>query len=220
MLLYFLTMSLASVDWIMSLDPEWYSTIFGLVICTAQSLSALSFVLLVLMLLADRPPFSALLRPSHLNDLGNLLLTIVILWAYLAFAQFLVYWLGNTHDDIPWYIQRLSNGWRVIALLILLFHFFLPFFVLLSQDLKRSPGAMLVLCAIVLCMRLMDVYWLIAPSGEEIRPLLHTTLTWLDLIMPFALAGPWIAAFLIALSNKPLIPPSETAALEGIPHAA
>jgi hypothetical protein len=220
LLAYFLAMSLASVDWIMSRDAHWYSTIFGMVVCAGQALSAMCMLILVLMFLARTEPFASRMRADHFNDLGNLLLTIVILWAYLAFAQLLVIWLGNKQEEIPWYIQRLSHGWWPLAGLILLFHFLVPFLVLLSREFKRHATTMAVLCIVLLVMRLIELYWVIAPTGagDDAEPLLRHTLSWLDMAAPIGIGGVWVALFLRNLAGRPLIPLSETVTLEAAPH--
>src|SRR5512145_2860711 len=135
-----LTITFASVDWIMSLDPHWYSTIFGLLTVAGQGLSALAFTIAVLSLLASVPPLARYLTPRHFHDLGKLLLAFVMLWAYLAFSQFLIIWSGNLPEEIPWYLERMRGGWGILALLLIVGHFALPFALLLSRDLKRHGG--------------------------------------------------------------------------------
>ncbi len=133
-----LTVTFASVDWIMSLDPHWYSTIFGLLTVVGQGLSALAFTIAVLALhRAARARSAACCAPGHFHDLGKLLLAFVMLWAYLSFSQFLIIWSGNLPEEIPWYIARIRGGWGVVALLLVVGHFVLPFALLLSRDLKR-----------------------------------------------------------------------------------
>ena len=127
MLVYFITMSFAGVDWIMSREPHWYSTVYGFMIICGQGLSGLAVLIAVLALLSKRSPFRELSTPERLNDLGNLLLTLVILWTYMAFVQLLVTWMGNKQEDIPWYTQRLSNGFWWIGVGLVLLHFFVPF---------------------------------------------------------------------------------------------
>ena len=138
----------------MSRDPHWFSTIFGLMVIQGQSISGVCFLIIILVLLEGVLPNSV--YPDYLNDLGNLLLTCVILWAYLSFAQFLVIWMGNKQDEIPWYVQRLSNGWQWVGILLLVLHFFVPFIVLLMREAKRRTQGMLLLCTVLFVLRYVD----------------------------------------------------------------
>jgi hypothetical protein len=202
LVLYGLTVTFASVDWVMSLEPEWFSTIFGVLFMGGQGVSAMAFVIAVIVLLATRKPLSDILAPRHLHDLGKLLLAFIMLWAYFSFSQFLIIWSGNLPEEIPYYVKRLQGPWRYIGLVILLFHFALPFVMLLSRDLKRN-GRMLAMVAIgVIVMRFVDLYWLIAPGFHEGRFHIH----WLDIVLPVGLGGIWIWFFTRQLKNRPLIP--------------
>jgi hypothetical protein len=205
MLILFLTMSIAALDWIMSRDSHWVSTVFGLVIVCGQSITGLCFMIVVLGLMVKREPFRSIVRPDQFNDLGNVLLTLVILWTYMAFAQLLVIWMGNKQDEITWYIARLSNGWWWIGLCLLFFHFFVPFIVLLMRDAKRAPRIMMRFCAGLLVLRLLDVFWTVAPSGTEARPLLHHVLSWMDFVFPIGMGALWLACFLWLMEGHPLI---------------
>jgi len=205
MLAYFITMSLASVDWIMSLEPEWFSTIFGFIIIMGQVLSGLAVLIVLFSLMRNSPPFRDIVRPNLFNDLGNLLLTFVILWTYMAFAQLLVTWMANKQDEIPWYVQRLSNGWGGIALLLVILHFLVPFIMLLMRELKRKAPAMLALCAGLLIMRSIDLFWNVAPSGEDPMPLLSHLLTWMDFVFPIGMGALWLALFCWLADGHPLI---------------
>ena len=137
--LYALTITFASIDWVMSLEPHWFSTIFGILFMGGQALSALSFAIAAAVLLALRPPFSDVLSRAHLHDLGKLLMAFVMLWAYFNFSQFLIIWSANLAEEAPWYVHRLGHGWQAIGLLLVVFHFALPFALLLSRGLKRNP---------------------------------------------------------------------------------
>ena len=154
----------------------------------------------------DDPPFRNVVRPELFNDLGTLLLTVVILWSYMAFVQLLVIWMANKQDEIPWYIQRLNNGWWWIGWCLILFHFFVPFIVLLMRDAKRKVPIMLALCALLLLMRALDNFWLVAPSGEELMPTLWRRLSWMDMVLPVGMGGVWLTAFLWLQVGHPLIP--------------
>lgn len=205
MVVLFVTMSLASLDWIMSRDSHWVSTVFGLVIVCGQAITGLCFMIVMLGLMRRREPFKDVIRPDQFNDLGNVLLTLVILWTYMAFVQLLVIWMGNKQDEITWYVARLSNGWWWLGLSLLFFHFFVPFCVLLMRDAKRAPRLMMRFCAGLLFLRVLDIFWTVAPSGGEVRPLLHHVLSWMDFAFPIGMGALWLACFLWLMDGHPLM---------------
>src|SRR5216683_8443500 len=164
LVLYGLTVTFASVDWVMSLEPRWYSTIYGLLFMVGQALAALAFSIAVLIWLSGREPLSEVVRPSYFQDLGSFLLAFVMLWAYLEFSQFLIIWGGNLSEEIPWYIRRMQGTWGTVGLLLVLLNFALPFFLLLFRNVKRRTGSLLLVAGLVLLMRLVDMYWMVLPA--------------------------------------------------------
>ena len=172
LVLYGLTVSFASVDWVMSLEPRWYSTIYGLLFMVGQALAAMAFAITVLILLAEREPLAEVVRVSHFQDLGSFLLTFVMLWAYMEFSQFLIIWGGNLSEEIPWYIRRMQGTWGLIGLLLVGLNFALPFFLLLFRKIKRRTGSLAIVAALVLLMRLVDMYWMVLPAfgGGNVHP--------------------------------------------------
>lgn len=202
LLLYGLTTTFASIDWVMSLEPEWFSTIFGMLFMGGQAISAMSFVIAVVVLLANTKPMSDILAPRHLHDLGKLLLAFIMLWAYFSFSQFLIIYAGNLPEEITWYVHRLRGPWRYIGLGIVIFHFALPFLLLLSRDLKRSGRWLATLAVAVLVMRLVDLYWLMAPDFHEGTFHIH----WMDVALPLGLGGVWLWFFASQLKSRPLLP--------------
>ncbi len=213
MAIYFLSMTLASVDWLMSREPHWVSTILGFVVIMGQAISGLCVLIVFLTLMVNTPPFREHLRKDYLNDLGNLLLTLVILWAYMSFAQLLVIWMGNKQDEIPWYVQRLSNGWWWIGLVLVVFHFFVPFIILLMRELKRRVVMMLGLCSFLLVLRVVDLFWQIGPSGFDPHPRLWHIWNWMDVVFPIGMGGLWVAFFLWLSLGHPLMPAGEVASI-------
>src|SRR5204862_4150227 len=139
LLAYGLTITFASFDWLMSLEPHWFSTMYGVLIIGGQGLSALAFLIAILVWLSRRPPLDRIVAPAHFHDLGNLMLAFVMLWAYFAFSQYLIIYSGNLPEEITWYTRRLFTGWRVIGIALVAFHFALPFLILLSRAVKRNP---------------------------------------------------------------------------------
>jgi hypothetical protein len=202
MVLLVFTVTFGSIDWFMSLDPEWYSTIYGLIFVASWALSALAFVIAVLGRLSKEEPVSNFVAQSHFHDLGKLLLALVMLWTYFSFSQFLIIWSGNLPEEIHWYIPRTHGGWGVIALLVVVLHFAFPFLFLLSRSFKRDAGKLVMIAILILVMRLFDLFWTIAPSftGE------HFHVSWMDIVAPIGIGGLWLAVFTWALSKRPLIP--------------
>lgn len=216
LILYAVTVTLASVDWVMSLEPDWASTIYPPLFAAGQVLTGLAFALEVLLLLAGRPPFSAIIRPNHLRDLGNLLLTFVMLWAYMSFSQFLLIWSENLPEEIPWYLRRTREGWQIIAVILVVFQFGLPFLLLLSRQVKQRQHALAGVAALVLVMRFFDLLWLIAPahSDQVIASFLMGTAAWI------ALGALFLWYFAWQLEKKPLLPLHDPYVLQCFPEAS
>jgi hypothetical protein len=206
LLLFFLTVTFASVDWAMSLDPKWFSTIYGLLFAIAWALSALAFVIAVMSFLANREPMSRIVRPNHFQDLGKLMLAFVMLWAYFAFSQFLIVWYGNLPEEIRWYLPRVGGGWGVIAVSVIFFHFAFPFLLLLSASLKRNARRLVMLAGLILVMRLIDFFWMIAPEFHKSGLHAGFHVSWMDVVAPVALGGLWFAMFAWQLGKRSLIP--------------
>jgi hypothetical protein len=200
--LFVLTTTFASIDWVMSLDPEWSSTMFGLLFVASWALSAMAFVIATMSLLANREPMVSVVRPSHFHDLGKLLLALVMLWAYFAFSQYLIIWSGNLPEETTWYLRRIRGGWGAIAIAVIVLHFALPFLLLLSRDLKRNAHKLAMLAAFLLVMRLVDLFWLIEP---EFNPA-HFHLSWMDVVAPLGIGGIWLGVFSWQLQKRPLMP--------------
>lgn len=198
-----LTVTLAAIDWILSRDAHFFSTIIGLLLVVGQAASGMAFLVLMLMRVAGRDPILPVLERKHMVDLGNLLLTVVILWAYLSFAQFLIIWMGNTKDDVSYFVERgmglITNGWRYLALGLIVFHFFVPFFILLSRHNKNNKRVLMTVAALLLVMRWLDIVWMIVPTGEH-------RFTGVELAATAALGGIWLFAFVRNLEGPPLLP--------------
>ena len=196
-----LTITFATTDWVMSLDPHWFSTIFGLMFTAGFGLSALALTTVVLSTVGATGALAGHLAPRHFHDFGKLLLAFTMLWAYLNFSQFLIIWSGNLPEEIPWYIERMHGAWGFVAVALIIGHFFLPFLLLLSRDLKKSKWLPRV-AIFILVMRLVDTIFLIAPSWEHHGFPLH----WLNLALPAGLAGVWLFLFARNLQSRALMP--------------
>jgi hypothetical protein len=200
--LYMLTMTFASIDWMMSLEPSWFSTIYGLLIMTGQVLGAFAFVIIVSAFLVKYEPYTELIIPLHFHDLGNFLLTFVIFWAYMAFSQFLIIWSGNLPDENSWYLHRLVGGWKGIGVALIILHFFVPFLLLLSRDLKRRSSWLSKVALMVFAMGLLDIFWIVAPGFG--RPAFRVY--WMDIMAPIGIGGVWIAMFIKQLKGQSTVP--------------
>jgi hypothetical protein len=195
------SITFAAIDWVMSLEPDWSSTIFGLIFVAAWSLSALAFTIAVMSWLSHRPPMDRVAQPRHFHDWGNLLLALVMLWTYFAFSQYLIIWSGNLPEETTWYVARNHGGWGVIALAIVILQFAFPFLALLSRASKRSGEKLAILAVLILVMRVIDVIWLIEPAFKGPRNGL-----WMDVIAPIGIGGLWLATFAWQLQKRALVP--------------
>jgi hypothetical protein len=200
-ILYVFIMTFAAIDWVMSLSPHWASTIYGFLFVIGQMISSMSLMIAVLVLLARTAPMEGVIQNRHLHDLGKLLLSFVMLWAYFGFSQLLIIWSGNLPEEISFYRTRLYGGWGVVAVLVLIFHFFVPFFALLSRDLKRSAKLLPQVAIWLIFMRLVDLFWLTRPefTSSAVPGLM-------DIAAILALAGIWFAVFARNLKTQPLLP--------------
>jgi hypothetical protein len=216
LVLYALTIFFMSVDWMMSVDPYWYSTIYGILFMGGQGLSAMAFTIAVVVLLARTAPMSKIIGPNHLHDMGKLLLAFVMLWAYFQFSQFLIIWSGNLPEEIPWYLIRMKGAWGWVSVLLIVGHFALPYLLLLNRDLKRTGGTVATIALLIIAMRFVDLFWLLGPEhGKELL-----SVHWLDFVAPVAVGGIWVALFLWQLGTRSLIPINEPTLQEAIEAGA
>ncbi|HOK45464.1 MAG TPA: hypothetical protein PLA43_02205 [Bryobacteraceae bacterium] len=205
---YSLAMSFAAVDWAMALEPEWYSSIYPSFYLVGQALAAFALVIVALRYLAEDPPLSDHVTSKHFHDLGNLLFTFVILWAYLQTAQLIIIWAANLPREIIWYLNRTVGGWAWLTAALAVFHFFVPFFILLSRKAKQNARKLAVIAAFVFLMRLVDHFWLIAPAFYHDYEQ-GMVVSWLDFAAPVGLGGIWVAYFLQQLKSARLAPGHE-----------
>jgi hypothetical protein len=216
LLMIVLTLTFASVDWVMSLEPKWYSSMFGISFTVGAGLSAFAFVTFFLTLLADNPAMEGVLKPSHFRDLGNLMLAFTMLWAYTNYSQFLLIWYGNIKEETPYYLKRMHGVWGWMAAALVLFHFFLPFFMLLMRAIKDRPKTIAIVTVILLVMRFVDIYWLVAPAhyGE------HFHFSWITIAAFLGIGGLWLWAFIQQLKGQTIVPIHESWVDEAIREGA
>lgn len=207
--IYFATITFFGMDFIMSRETHYYSSVYGFIIAVGQGAAGMSFLVLAVCYFANRTPIKQVLRPGHLNDLGNLLLTLVILWAYTSFAELLVIWTGNTKEDIGFFAHRgfgmAPNAWRWVALALVIGHFFAPFFLLLMKGLKRKVPTLASIAALLLAMRIVDNLWLTAPSGP-LQQRQMSGVYWTDIVAWLGMGGIWLFVYLWMLARVPLLP--------------
>jgi hypothetical protein len=210
-----LTLTFASIDWLMSLEPRWSSTMYGITFVVGCGLSAFAIVTFFLARLATTGAMQGILKPTHLRDLGNLMLAFVMFFAYTSFSEFLLIWYANLREEIPHYVVRMHGVWGAIAVTIIIFHFFLPFFLLLMRPIKDRAETIAVVTVIILVMRYVAIYWLIAPSWYDT---FHYSL-W-SLTSLIGIGGVWIWAFIEQLKGQTIIPIHETWVEEAIREGA
>lgn len=199
---YCLAVTFAAVDWLMSLQPEWYSTIYGVYLMGSQALAALAFLITFGLWLSRRKPFDRVLYPRHFHDYGKLFLAFVMLWAYFSFSQFLITWSGNLPEEIHFFLERFHRGWGAVALALVVLHFALPFVLLLSRDLKRHAGRLAAVAGLMLVMRWVDLLWQVEPAFQE----RNLAMYWMYLAAPIGIGGLWLFFFLRELRKRPLLP--------------
>ena len=204
LILWGIAVTYSAIDWIMSIEPLWFSTIFGFLFMIVEALVAMAFVIFVLRLLSDSEPIKNVVTPSQFNDLGNLMLAFVMLWAYLSFSQFLIIWAGNLKDEIPWYMARAFGGWGVLAIFLIVMHFAVPFLLLLQRGVKRRLHVLSIVSGMLVVLTLVDIYWLIVPGFQDERaaPRLHAS----DFLAVIGIGGIWIGTYIWQLKKMPLLP--------------
>jgi hypothetical protein len=202
LVLYGLTVTFSAIDWLMSLEPRWYSTIYGMIFMVSHGLVALAFVIGVAFFLSRREPLSEVMAPWVFQDLGNLLLAFVMLWAYTSFSQFLLIWVENLSHEIPWYLHRTMGGWGAIAVALLVLQFALPFLLLLSRAVKRKAATLCGVAVMIGLMHWVELFWFVAPTFHPQGLSIH----WTSVVAPIAIGGIWFSAFLWQLQGHSLLP--------------
>jgi hypothetical protein len=211
---YGITITFASVDWIMSLQPAFRSTIFGPLVATGQFLSGQAFAIIVLAWLIARTPVANLVSVEALNDLGNILFTFLIIWTYLGFFQYMLIWIANLQYDIIWYLPRSQGGWKWVGWALIIFHFAVPFFLLLLRDVKRDPLRLAMVAGLILFMQLVYNYFQVQPAVASRRIAQH----WMDFLTPIGLGGIWLAAFVRQIKQAPILPVHDVSGVSAVQY--
>jgi hypothetical protein len=211
LLLYVFTITFAAVDWVMSLSPGWSSTIYGLLYLAGQGLSAFAFVIILLWLTSKHEPYRSIVTRTQVHDIGKLMMAFTLLWAYFSYSQFLITWSANLPEEIGWYLHRIKGGWAPVAIFIVMFHFFVPFGIMLSQDLKRNLSKLAPLAMFMIFMRVVDLFWYIVPnfntpSMEQPAPFATLQVLIVVVASVLGIGGLWLAFFFFNLRKAPLTP--------------
>jgi len=203
---YAITISAAAIYWVMSLDPTWYSSVYGLLFLVGQEYSVLALAIIVVLSLAKAEPFKTILRQTEQHDLGKFTFAFVMLNIYLAFSQFLIIWSGNLPEEIPWYLDRVRGGWGVIITLDFVFYWLIPFTLLLSRDLKRNKKRLVRVCQWMVFAKAFDLFWLIEPNFKDAAQNLHFSWGIFEYAaVPAAMTAFWVAYFCMQLKTRPLV---------------
>lgn len=222
MVFFVLLVSFASIDWVMTLDPHFYSTIWGFLFAAGWGLASYAFTIAVLAWLSCREPMNQIVGRRHFHDLGKLLLAFVMVWAYFNFSQFLIIWSGNLPEETFWYLERMEGGWGIIGILLITLHFAFPFVVLLSRDVKRNAKWLAFIALFIILMRFVDLYYIIGPAprvslhGAKLS--LLESISWMDFVAPFAVGGLWLWYFFGELKKRPLVPINDPFLESAIEH--
>lgn len=220
MVFFVLVVTFASVDWVMSLDAHWFSTIWGLLYVVGWGLSAFCFVVVVLALIANEAPMNRILGKRHFHDIGKLMLALVMVWAYFNFSQYLIIYSGNLPEETAWYLTRYKGVWGWIAVILIFFHFAFPFLVLLNRDIKRNSKYLAMVAVFILVLRLIDYFFMIGPSpryyGKGAEWLYHVS--WMDFAAPIAVGGIWLWAFFGQIQKRPIVPFNDPFFKDAIEH--
>lgn len=214
LVVYALTTTFTSIDWVMSLEPHWYSTMYGVIFMVSQALGALALATFAVVRLARHKPVSEFLGGRHLHDLGKMMFAFTMIWAYVNFSQYLIVWSGNIPEEIVWYLARFRGGWGWVGLAVLLLHFVLPFLLLLSRRANRDPKTLLLAAGILIGMRFVDIAWLVLPAFSRGAFRIHPS----DLSVPIGLGGLWLGLYIRNLTTRPLVPVDDPGFEEALAH--
>jgi hypothetical protein len=214
LVLYVLVVTFMSVDWVMSLDPHWFSTIFGVLTLGGQGLATLAFTLVVLASLVRFRPMSGIVGTEQIHDLSKLMFAFVLLWAYFNVSQLIIIWSANLPEEIPFYLERLHGPWAPVSMLVVFGHFLLPYLLLLSRSLKQNLQRVKWVALGILVMRVVDIAWMIGPVFRHEG----SALSWVDFAVTAGIGGIWLAYFFTNLAGRALVPAKDPYFKEALAH--
>jgi hypothetical protein len=207
-MIYALTVTFAATDWVSSLNPYWFSSVWGMLFIVGQVLTTFAFTIWLLARFATIEPVSRVINPERLHDFGKLMFAFVVLWAYLSFSQWIIIWSGNLTEEIKWYLDRIHGRWQIVAVSLMLLHFAFPFFIMLSRNLKRNIGRLVWVALLILVMRYVDLFWLVQPkfhAAGEVEPLTNASIL-MTVTAAVAMGGLWLSLFFWNLGRRSLMP--------------
>jgi hypothetical protein len=214
LVIYSLTATFAAVDWTMSVNPHWFSTMWGPLYMVGQGLSAFSFAIVVLVFLTKSAPLNSIVTSHHFHDLGKFLFAFLMLWAYLTFSQYLIVWSANVAEEIPHYLVRWNGGFQYVSAFMMLGHFAVPYALLLSRDLKRNARRLRIIASWILAARVVDYYWHVAPEFHAE----HLTVGLADIGLPVAIGGIFLGFFAVYLRRESLLPVNDPGLPKALAH--
>ncbi|MFC2150602.1 hypothetical protein ACFLQV_03770 [Calditrichota bacterium] len=200
-ILFAFTITFAGFDWLMSLDPHWYSTIYGVGFFSGSVMATLASMILITTYLRYKGVLTEIITTEHFHDIGKLMFAFVILWAYMAFSQYFLIWYANIPEETIWYHHRWVGSWRVISWLIVIGHFGVPFFALITRPAKRNPYYLSVIALWLVFMHWVDLYWNIVPN-------LHHEgfhISWMDLSLTIGMGLIFCGMFWMKLAKHPIV---------------
>lgn len=198
-----LATTFAAFDWVMSVEPKWYSSIFGAMFMVGQGLATLClFSIMAYKLATADKRYGSIVTSQQYHDIGNLMFAFNILWTYMGIGQFIIIWSGNLPEEVEYYIARSHAPWVQLVLGLAVLHFAIPFLLLLFKSNKKQPQRLVKIASWLLLMRLADYFWLVMPALRHDHAYLH----WMDLVAPAGLLGLWLFVFLGLLKSRPLLP--------------
>jgi hypothetical protein len=222
LVIFALVVTFASIDWVMTLDKHWFSTMWGLLYLIGWVLSTFAFVIALLANLLDKEPFNRIIGKKHFHDIGKLMLALVMVWTYFNLSQFLIIYSGNLPEETVWYKTRMDGGWEYVGFILIFFHFVFPFLLLLSRDIKRNAKWLSSLAIFILIIRLVDIYYHIGPNpfhGDTGHGGgFWSAISWMDVVAPIAVGGLWLAYFFYELKKRPLLPHQDPFVENAIKH--
>jgi Ni/Fe-hydrogenase subunit HybB-like protein len=213
LLVYTLTVTFAITDWLMSVNPHWFSTMWGPLFMVGQALGAMALAINVLVLLSTTAPMNRALNPSHFHDLGKLLFAFLMMWAYLTFSQFLIVYSANLQEEVPHYLTRIQNGYQYVTIALVLLHFVVPYVILLSRDVKRDTTRLRIVAAWLIVMRFVDHYWQVAPEFHD-----TLSVSVIDVALPIAIGGIFLTLYAMRLKSQPLMPLHDAGLEKALTH--
>jgi hypothetical protein len=218
LIVWCLSITFASVDWTMSLEPHWFSSMYGVLFMAGYGVAGLALSIIVLLRFREHPPLTEVYSLPRQHDLGNFLLAFILFWSYVSFSQYLIIWSANLPEETPWYLHRGRGGWEVVAIALIALHFVVPFLLLLWRQSKQMPHWLMAIAGLLLVMRYVDLYWLVVPAFSPDRITIH----WLHLVMPVAIGGWWLAVFAWRLPARSALPifelPAEEETVDDVAH--